>query len=111
MAYSLVVAALLGSLFKSVASRNSAIEAKRQHMHTGATLMLIELVLAAIGRGQREPFSEKGVDEEGWRIRREVVAPGGCYRGVRLALRLATSRRWIVIRISRYRFSRCFVNR
>jgi hypothetical protein len=48
MAYSLVVAALMGSLFKSVASQHLVVEAKRRHMHTGATLMLIELVLAAI---------------------------------------------------------------
>lgn len=48
MAYSLVVATLLGSLFKSVASRHLAVVAKRQQVHTGAALMLIELVFAAI---------------------------------------------------------------
>jgi hypothetical protein len=47
MAYCSATAALLASSFTSVASRHLVGGAKRVHMHTGATLILMELVLAA----------------------------------------------------------------
>jgi hypothetical protein len=47
MAYTFLTAALLASSVTSVASRHLAGGAKRVHMHTGATLILMELVLAA----------------------------------------------------------------
>jgi hypothetical protein len=98
MAYSLVVAILLGSLFKSVASRRLAVEAKTQQMHTGATLMLVELALAAIvpvrymmfppSLPDREALLEKDADnvnrsrKKGWTKR-----DGGI--GVKLLLQVA----------------------
>lgn len=48
MSYFLVTTAILASLFMSVASRNLVVGAKRVHMHTGAALKLVELVLATI---------------------------------------------------------------
>ena len=47
MAYCFATAALLASSFTSVASRHLTGGARRAHMHTGATLTLMELVLAA----------------------------------------------------------------
>jgi hypothetical protein len=47
MAYSFATAVILASFFTSVASRHLIVGAERAHMHTGAALILIELVLAA----------------------------------------------------------------
>ena len=46
--YSLVTAAILASLFASVAYRHAIIGAERVYMHTGAALKLLDLVLSSI---------------------------------------------------------------
>ena len=48
MDYYVIRAAFLASILTFVASQHLTVGAKRVHVHTGATLMLIELVLAAI---------------------------------------------------------------
>lgn len=46
--YSLATAALLASLFTSVACQHLIVGAERVHMHTGAALRLLDLVLASV---------------------------------------------------------------
>jgi hypothetical protein len=47
-AYSLATAALLATFFTSVAYQHSTLGAERVHMHTGAALRLVDLVLGSI---------------------------------------------------------------
>jgi len=98
MAYSSATAILLAWLCKSVASRHLVVGAKRVHMHTEATLMLIELALAAAvpvrymmfppSLPERQALLEKDADnvnrsrKKGW-TKRE----GGS--GVKLLLQVA----------------------
>jgi hypothetical protein len=46
--YSLATAAVLVSTFTFVASRHLVMGADKMHMHTGATLRLVDLILASI---------------------------------------------------------------